>query len=139
VTPKSTGSDFFSPLNQTVTLAPATDIRGLVVNLTSTPVTTTDKRGSRVEFDAPASSYQKIGKAYRTKITVESYGSVKGGTVTIYVAGKKVATRTVPASGTVKWSTRFTGVSKGSHSIRVKFSGTSTTKSLKAFVQQVFL
>jgi hypothetical protein len=127
IRPKEAAADFFDPTTVPVTLAPGDAIRDLAIDLTATPLPLGEKGATQVEFTQVSSAFPTEGKSFRAKIELRSYGSVTGGTVSLYVAGKKIVSKKVPSSGHVTLSTRFTGIKKGDHNIRVVYSGTGTT------------
>ena len=138
VHPSTSGSAFFTPISVPVTLVAGQSITGLKLNVTSVPPTAGEKRATAIEVDVLTDSITgfsaftvKKGKKFSARVTLKSYGSVEGGTLTFLAHGKQIATRTVPASGVVTWSTRFSGVALGTVHVRVIYSGTDTAKSAK--------
>lgn len=138
VRPSTAGSAFFTPISVPVTLAAGQSVTGLKLNVTSVPPAVGEKRATVMEVKVLTDSITdfsaftvKKGARFSAKISVKSYGSVEGGTLTFLAHGKQIATRTVPASGVVTWSTRFSGVQLGTVHVRVIYSGTNTTVSAK--------
>jgi 5-hydroxyisourate hydrolase-like protein (transthyretin family) len=128
--PGDTGAEFFSPLDLPVVVSAGSVVEGLKVNLASTPATSSDKRSAGISLTYSKDTAVK-GKAFRTSVAVTSYGNVTGATLTFYAHGKVIATRVVPESGIVSWSTRFSTVATGPVNIWVKYSGTDTTRASK--------
>ncbi len=133
----NTGVPYVQPLDRAVTLLPGTAIRGLTLDLTSTPPTTSTTRTSAVEFFETSTGIARAGKVLKGKIVVSSYGVVKGGTVLIYVNGTKVDSRILPASGRINWRFRPAKVIVGGpHPFRVTahYLGTATTRPRFAYI-----
>lgn len=127
--PTTATDPFVQPLQQTVTLAPGAAISGLVLKLTTIPATAASTRSTGIDFAETSKGIAKSGKVLKGKIVVSSYGSVKGGKLVIYVDGKKVDSRTVPASGRLNWKYRPTKVVFGKFHVTAKFFGTETARS----------
>jgi len=124
--PTKASSSFFTPVSTTVYLPPQGAIKKLIVNATSIPATADDKRQARLSL--AVTPYQpQNGDTLKAKISSDSYGSTKGATVKIYVAGKHVATKTLNSAGRANWTYKVAGLSKGNHAVRLVYSGTSTT------------
>jgi hypothetical protein len=131
--PTNASSDFFAPFSQTVVLPAGGAVKKLIVNTESIPASSTDKRKARVALGGVKPYQPQNGDTLRTKISSFSYGSTAGATVKIYVAGKKVATKKLNSAGRVNWTYTLKGLSKGYHSIRIVYSGTSTTLASKGY------
>jgi hypothetical protein len=125
--PTVKSSAFFAPFSQTVTLPAGGAIKKLIVNTASIPASATDKRVSRVGLEGVTPRQPTGGTTIKGKITSYSYGSTAGGTVKIYIAGKKVATKKLNSAGRANWSYTLPKLSKGNHTIKFVYSGTSTT------------
>ncbi len=133
------GTDpFVQPFQQTVTLAPGSAISRLVLNLTSIPATAASTRSTGLDFRETSKGIAKAGKVLKGKIIISSYGSVRGGKLVIYVDGKKVDSRAVPASGRVNWKYRPTKVVFGKFHVTAKFFGTDTARSNSSIIYALY-
>ena len=130
--------DWIEPYTQKIYLAPGTAIDGLSINLTSNPATLDSTRSTSVHFKESTKGIAKAGKRLAGKIILRSYGDVTGGRISIYVDGKKVDTRAVPASGRVNWSYTPKKVVFGKFNVKVKYFGTETTRSNSTVVYALY-
>ncbi|MGB0102479.1 MAG: Ig-like domain-containing protein [Nocardioides sp.] len=93
------------------------------------------KAGSRTTLTAPAKGTSGKKVTVSVKIAGVTNGAAPGGAVVVKLAGKKVATATVPASGKVTRQVKLNG--SGSKKIKVTYSGdaryqgSSATKKVK--------
>jgi hypothetical protein len=138
-TPSDKSYAFFTPVSIPVTVTANQGIENLVVPLASVPPSTTAKASPAITIEYLNKTAPKKGEKFTSKISVKSYGDVSGAKVTIYVGGKKITTRTLNDAGRVNWSTRFTGISAGSHSVYIEYAGTDTTQPRKSFVGSFFV
>jgi hypothetical protein len=136
--PVTKADPFVQPFQQTVTLAPDSAISGLVFDLTAIPPTATSTRSTGIEFRATSKGIAKSGKVLKGKIILSSYGSLTGGKLVIYVDGKKVDSRRVPASGRVNWRYRPTTVVFGKFHVTAKFFGTDTARSQSTGIYNLY-
>jgi len=126
--PLESGPAWVQPLSIPVTVLANPAATKLVLDLVAVTPSVTDQRTVGIEFNPVTKGIAKSGKPLAGKIIFSSYGNVAGGKALIYVDGKKVDSRIVPASGRINW--RFTpkSVEIGTFSVRVKFLGTDTTR-----------
>ena len=129
---------YVQPVTQTIDLAPGTAIDNLVINLTTNPATATETRSTQLEFVQTSRGFAKPGKKLTGKILVSSYGDVARGKIAIYVNGKKVDTRTVPASGRINWEYTLPREAKDKFVMTVKFLGTETARSRSTVVYELY-
>ena len=129
VRPTRGSGSWIQPYSQEIYLAPHSAISGLDISVNSIPASATDTRSTSIFFQESTSGRPQSGKRLAGKITLQSYGDVTGGTVKIYVDGKKVATRRVPSSGRFNWSYTPKKVDQSNFFVTARYFGTETTRS----------
>jgi hypothetical protein len=124
VRPEHRFNGFTEEVRVPVTVSETESVEDLVVN---TSVAKDWIATPTVVPNPPTYSPTK-GKAFRLPIRIVTYKPVEGAKLTVYAGKKKIASRTVPASGELTIGTRFSGVKTGKVALRFVLSETDHTK-----------
>lgn len=128
--PRPRGSAFFTPVTVPLTIE-ADTVAEPTVDLTSTSPSASDPADVAFTMEQLSAGRPHRGEKYRVLVTVQSYGDTTGGRLTFRVGGEKVATKIVPASGEVRFHTRFHGIPAGHRHMTLVFHGTDTAHKVR--------
>ncbi|WP_028639088.1 beta strand repeat-containing protein [Nocardioides sp. URHA0032] len=122
---------FGAAADQLYSWSPANSAKGLPASSNVSSATTTVEGAVVVKEDAGLKVIAS-SKGQKDKVTANAISDAAGATATLWVGGKKVATKTLGSSGNAKFSVKDKNGNKKSTKYTVKITGTSLTKKDKA-------
>ncbi|MGY2702124.1 hypothetical protein [Nocardioides sp. HB32] len=125
------GEQFGAAADQLTSSSPANSAKGLPASSNVGTATTTVEAPVVVKEDAGLKVIAS-SKGQKDKVTANAISDAAGATATLWVGGKKVATKTLGSSGNAKFSVKDKNGNKKSTKYTVKITGTSLTKKDKA-------